>query len=131
VKRRNAVVLAKKSQEIDLEYCMFDIVEGKTYEDDGTTVFDVYINAGLQDGSFEKATPPIGHDLGTSSQSLGPSDPVQGAIRNNNGGVRLDIYSTDSRFLIFRVGSSTFIVRPIGSVVLIFARFPIRAAFLA
>jgi hypothetical protein len=56
VKRRNAVVLAKKSQEIDLEYCMFDIVEGKTYEDDGTTVFDVYINAGLQDGSFEKAT---------------------------------------------------------------------------
>jgi len=34
---------------------MFEIVEGKTYEDDGTTIFDVYINAGLQDGSFEKA----------------------------------------------------------------------------
>jgi hypothetical protein len=55
VKRRNVVVLAKKSQEIDLEYCMFDIEEGKTYEDDGTTVFYVYINAGLQNGSFEKA----------------------------------------------------------------------------
>jgi hypothetical protein len=55
VKRRNAVVLARKSQTIDLEYCMFKIVEGKTYEDDGTTIFDVYINAGLQDGSFEKA----------------------------------------------------------------------------
>jgi hypothetical protein len=34
---------------------MFEIVKGKTYEDDGTTVFDAYINAGLQDGSFEKA----------------------------------------------------------------------------
>jgi hypothetical protein len=34
---------------------MFKIVEGTTYEDDGTTIFDVYINAGLQDGSFEKA----------------------------------------------------------------------------
>jgi hypothetical protein len=34
---------------------MFKIVEGKTYEDDGTTIFDVYINAGLQDGSFERA----------------------------------------------------------------------------
>jgi hypothetical protein len=55
VKRRNAVVLARKSLTIDLEYCMFKIVEGKTYEDDGTTIFDVYINAGLQDGSFEKA----------------------------------------------------------------------------
>jgi hypothetical protein len=55
VKRRNTVVLARKSQTIDLEYCMFKIVEGKTYEDDGTTIFDVYINAGLQDGSFEKA----------------------------------------------------------------------------
>ena len=57
MKRRNAVVLARKSQTIDLEYCMFKIVEGKTYEDDGTTIFDVYINAGLQDGSFEKAHP--------------------------------------------------------------------------
>jgi hypothetical protein len=55
VKRRNAVVLARKSQTIDLEYCTFKIVQGKTYEDDGTTIFEVYINAGLQDGSFEKA----------------------------------------------------------------------------
>jgi hypothetical protein len=57
VKKHNAVVLARKSQTIDLEYCMFKIVEGKTYEDDGTTIFDVYINAGLQDGSFETAAP--------------------------------------------------------------------------
>jgi hypothetical protein len=56
VKKRNAVVLARKSQTIDLEYCMFEIVEGKTYEDDDTTIFRVYINAGLQNGSFEKAT---------------------------------------------------------------------------
>ena len=55
MRRRNTVVLARKSQTIDLEYCMFKIVEGKTYEDDGTTVFDVYLNAGLQNGSFERA----------------------------------------------------------------------------
>lgn len=55
MKRRNVVVLARKSQSIDLEYCLFKIIEGKTYQDDGTTVFDVYINAGLQDGSFERA----------------------------------------------------------------------------
>ncbi len=48
------VVLAKKSMSIDLEYSTFKIVEGKTYEDDGTTVFDVYIAEGLRDGSFEK-----------------------------------------------------------------------------
>src|SRR4029077_6068901 len=55
MRRRNTVVLARKSQTIDLEYCMFKIVEGKTYEDDGTTVFDVYLGAGLQDESFERA----------------------------------------------------------------------------
>jgi hypothetical protein len=49
------VVLAKRGQEIDLEYTMFDIEEGKTYLDDGTTVFDVYIDAGLKDGAFEEA----------------------------------------------------------------------------
>jgi hypothetical protein len=54
VKRTNIVVLAKKSKTIDLEYCMFKI-EGKTYEDDGTTIFEVYIYAGLGDGTFEKA----------------------------------------------------------------------------
>jgi hypothetical protein len=53
MKRRNAVVLARKSMSIDLEYCMFRIEAGKTYEDDGTTVFDVYIDEGLKDGSFE------------------------------------------------------------------------------
>jgi len=41
---------------IDLEYCSFKIVAGKTYEDDGTTIFDVYWTEGLQDGSFERAT---------------------------------------------------------------------------
>ena len=55
MKRTNIVVLAKKSKTIDLEYCMFKIVEGKTYEDDGTTIFEVYIYAGLRDGTFEKA----------------------------------------------------------------------------
>jgi hypothetical protein len=29
--------------------------EGRTYTDDGTTVFDVYVSAGLADGSFEAA----------------------------------------------------------------------------
>lgn len=54
MKRRNTVVLARKSMSIDLEYCQFRIEAGKTYEDDGTTVFDVYIDHGLKDGSFEK-----------------------------------------------------------------------------
>jgi hypothetical protein len=54
VKGRNRVVLAKQSKSIDLEFCMFDIDVGKTYEDDQTTVFDVYIEAGLRDGSFEE-----------------------------------------------------------------------------
>jgi hypothetical protein len=49
------VVRAKRSMSIDLEYGMFDIEEGKTYVDDETTVFDVYIEAGLRDGSFEEA----------------------------------------------------------------------------
>lgn len=50
------VVLAQKSQSIDLEYGMFDVDEGKTYLDGGTTVFDAYIDHGLSDGSFELAT---------------------------------------------------------------------------
>jgi hypothetical protein len=41
--KRSKVVLAKRSQTIDLEYTMFHIEKGKTYLDDGTTVFDVYI----------------------------------------------------------------------------------------
>jgi hypothetical protein len=54
MKKRNTVVLAKKSQTIDLEFCTLKIVVGKTYEDDRTTVFDVYIHEGLRDGSFEE-----------------------------------------------------------------------------
>jgi hypothetical protein len=42
---------------VDLEYGMLKIEAGKTYTDDGTTVFDVYIDAGLADGTFEKAQP--------------------------------------------------------------------------
>jgi hypothetical protein len=53
--KRPKVVLAKRSQTIDLEYTMFHIEKGKTYLDDGTTVFDVYIAAGLNDGVFEEA----------------------------------------------------------------------------
>jgi hypothetical protein len=49
------VVLAKRSQSIDLEYGMFDIEEGRTYFDDGTTIFDAYISAGLRNGAFEEA----------------------------------------------------------------------------
>jgi len=54
MKRQNTIVLALKSQEIDLEYCQFEIETGKTYEDDGTTIFDVYIADGLKNGSFRK-----------------------------------------------------------------------------
>ena len=50
------VVLAKRGQEIDLEYTMFDIKEGRTYLDDGTTVFSVYIDAGLKSGAFEETS---------------------------------------------------------------------------
>jgi hypothetical protein len=54
--KRTKVVLAKRSQKIDLEYTMFHIEKGKTYFDDGTTVFDAYIDAGLNDGTFEEAS---------------------------------------------------------------------------
>lgn len=53
--KRNQVVLAKKSQSIDLEFSMFEIEAGRTYEDDGSTVFDVYIADGLRTGAFEPA----------------------------------------------------------------------------
>jgi hypothetical protein len=32
---------------------MFSLEEGKTYYDDGTTIFDAYIRGGLADGSLE------------------------------------------------------------------------------
>jgi hypothetical protein len=54
--KRPQVVLAKRSMSIDLEYGMFRIEKGKTYFDDGTTVFDVYLEDGLHDGTFEAAT---------------------------------------------------------------------------
>jgi hypothetical protein len=50
---RHKAVLARRSQTIDLEEREFKIEEGKTYFDDGTTVFDVYVDAGLADGAFE------------------------------------------------------------------------------
>ena len=50
-------VLAKQSMSVDLEYGMFRVEKGKTYTDDGTTVFDVYVSEGLADGSFEVARP--------------------------------------------------------------------------
>ena len=56
VVKRSRVVLANRSMSIDLEYGMFRIEKGKTYLDDETTVFDVYIDAGLKDGTFEVST---------------------------------------------------------------------------
>jgi hypothetical protein len=52
---RLKTVLAKCGMSIDLEYGFFQIEEGKTYTDDGSTIFDVYVSAGLVDGSFEVA----------------------------------------------------------------------------
>ena len=42
---------------IDLECCgdAFELEEGRTYYDDGTTVFDAYIKGGLADGSLVEA----------------------------------------------------------------------------
>lgn len=56
MKPRPKVYLAKKSMSVDLEYTMFRIETGKTYLDDGTTVFDVYAEDGLKNGDFELAT---------------------------------------------------------------------------
>jgi hypothetical protein len=47
------VVLVKSGKSIDLEYGMFKLEKGKTYYDDGTTIFDVYIAEGIADGSLE------------------------------------------------------------------------------
>jgi hypothetical protein len=48
-------VLALKSRTVDLEFRMFKIEEGRTYYNDATSVFDVYIEEGLKDGSFAEA----------------------------------------------------------------------------
>jgi len=55
VKRLPKTVLVKRASTIDLEVCMFKLREGRTYYNDGTTVFDVYIEAGIADGSLEEA----------------------------------------------------------------------------
>jgi hypothetical protein len=42
---------------IDLEFCdEYELEEGQTYYDDGTTIFDAYIKGGLEDGSLIEAT---------------------------------------------------------------------------
>ena len=49
-------VLVKRTHVVDLECCgQFKLKEGKTYYDDGTTVFDAYIVDGLADGRLEEA----------------------------------------------------------------------------
>lgn len=49
-------VLVKRGSTIDLECCgFFKLEQGKTYYDDGTTVFETYIHGGIADGSLEPA----------------------------------------------------------------------------
>ncbi len=56
VKSVPRTVLVKQTHIVDLECCgMFELEEGRTYYDDGTTVFDVYISGGLADGRLEEA----------------------------------------------------------------------------
>jgi hypothetical protein len=49
------VILVKRTYVIDLEFCQYTLEEGKTYYDDGTTIFNVYISGGLAEGWLEKA----------------------------------------------------------------------------
>jgi hypothetical protein len=48
-------VLALKSRTVDLEFRMLKIEKWRTYYNDGISVFDVYIEEGLKDGSFAGA----------------------------------------------------------------------------
>jgi hypothetical protein len=49
-------VLVKKAHTVDLECCgMFKLEKGRTYYDDGTTVFNAYIEGGIANGSLEEA----------------------------------------------------------------------------
>jgi hypothetical protein len=48
-------VLALKSCTVDLEFRMLKIEKGRTYHNDGISVFDVYVEEGLKDGSFARA----------------------------------------------------------------------------
>ncbi len=50
------VVLVKQTHVVDLEDQEVTLEEGKTYYNDGTTVFDAYINDGIARGWLEKAT---------------------------------------------------------------------------
>lgn len=55
MKRLPRTVLVKRGSIVDLECCGdFRLEEGHTYYDDGTTVFDAYIAAGIADGSLEE-----------------------------------------------------------------------------
>jgi len=53
-------VRANRGMSIDLEYGFFNIEKGRTYTDDGTTIFDEYVSPGLIEVSFEIAKPDAG-----------------------------------------------------------------------
>jgi hypothetical protein len=49
-------VLVKEGRTIDLECCgMFKLQKGRTYYNDGSTIFDVYIEGGVAEGWLEEA----------------------------------------------------------------------------
>lgn len=50
------VVLVKQTHVIDLEDQEVTLEEGKTYYNDGATIFDAYISDGIARGWLEKAT---------------------------------------------------------------------------
>jgi hypothetical protein len=55
VKKLPKTVLVKVSHTVDLECCgMFKLEKGRTYYDDGTTVFDAYIEGGIAEGWLEE-----------------------------------------------------------------------------
>jgi hypothetical protein len=56
VKKLPKTVLVIRGHTIDLECCgIYKLQEGRTYYDDGTTVFDAYIDGGIADGSLVEA----------------------------------------------------------------------------
>jgi hypothetical protein len=55
-KRLPNTVLVIRPYIIDLECCgMFELEKGRTYYNDGTTVFDAYIEGGIASGSLVEA----------------------------------------------------------------------------
>ena len=50
------IVLVKRGSTIDLEFMQFKLEAGKTYYDDGTTIFDAYVVGGIADGSLVETT---------------------------------------------------------------------------